>query len=302
MKRELILLLASVGSLIAAPFGKQISESGIKHSFLMTGNKTAIVGEDCEIVWEVKGRSRDGEVLANGNVLIAFAKEVKEFTREGKEVFKYRLADGNKEISTATRLPNGNTMIAEMGAKPRILEVDKDGKIVVKVSVKPETGNTHMQIRMARKLPNGNYLVPHLLAFAIKEYNPEGEVVRTIKTDLPELGGRPKKNWPFTAIVMDEGKIMANLTNGNKTVIFSADGKAEWVFVDSRCADPCGGQVLANGNIVTCQYGQGKDGMPDAIEINPDKKVVWAFQADGFRGLHEIHVLTTNGEPAGGKR
>jgi hypothetical protein len=302
MKHALMILSAGVGTLVAAPFGKQISESGIKHSFLMTGNKTAIVGEDCEILWEVKGKSRDGEVLPNGNVLIAFAKEVKEFTREGKEVFKYQLGDGNKEISTATRLPNGRTMITEMGAKPRILEVDSKGKILVEVPVKPETDNTHMQIRMARKLPNGNYLVPHLLAFAIKEYNAKGEVVRTIKTDLPELGGRPKRNWPFTAIVMDGGKIMANLTNGNKSVIFTADGKVDWVFADPRCADPCGGQVLANGHIVTCQYGQGKDGMPDAIEINPEKKVVWAFQADGFRGLHEIHVLTTNGKPAGGKR
>ena len=30
---------------------------------------------------------------------------------------------------------------------------------------------------MARKLPNGNYLVPHLLAFKVKEYTPEGKVV-----------------------------------------------------------------------------------------------------------------------------
>lgn len=302
MKTLLAIFTGTAALALAAPFGQQISESGIRHSFLMTGSKTAIVGEDGEIVWEVPGKSRDGEVLANGNVLVTFAGEVKEFTREGEVVFHYRLTDGNKEIATATRLTAGRTLIAEMGARPRILEVDGNGKVLLEIPVKPETDNTHMQIRMARKLPNGNYLVPHLLAFAIKEYNPKGEVVRTIKTDLAELGGRAKKNWPFTAIVMEGGKVMANLTNGNKTVIFSADGKAEWVFADPRCADPCGGQVLANGNIVTCQYGQRADGKPDALEINPDKEVVWEFRADGFRGLHEIHVLTTNGKPAGGRR
>ena len=286
----------------AATFGEQIIESGIRHSFLITGNKTAIIGEDCEVLWEVPGKSRDGEVLANGNVLIAFAKEVKEFTREKEMVFHYKLAEGNKEIATATRLDNGRTLIAEMGAKPRLLEVAQDGKIVVEVPVKPETGNTHMQIRMARKLANGNYLVPHLLAFAIKEYTPEGKVVRTIKTDLAELGGREKKNWPFTAIVLDDGRVLANLTNGNKTVIFSKEGKVEWLFADKRCADPCGGQMLANGNVVACQYGSRGDAMPDAIEITPEKEVVWEFKAPKFRGFHEVHVLTTNGKPAGGRR
>jgi hypothetical protein len=31
-----------------------------------------------------------------------------------------------------------------------------------------------MQTRMARQLRSGNYLVPHLLAFAIKEYSTDG--------------------------------------------------------------------------------------------------------------------------------
>ena len=53
---------------------------------------------------------------------------MKEFTRDYKVVFHYKLAAGNKEISTAKRLGNGNTMIAEMGDKPRILEITPEGK------------------------------------------------------------------------------------------------------------------------------------------------------------------------------
>jgi len=306
MIRSLLFFTFASSLTLAAPFGQQISETGIKHSFLITGTKTALVDENCEITWEIKEKSRDGSVLPNGNILIAFAKEVKEYNQDRKVVFHYKLAPPNGEISTAQRLENGNTLITELGKMPRLLEITPDGKIAVECPLKPETDNTHMQTRMARKLPNGNYLVPHLLAFAIKEYQPDGEVVRTIKTDLPELGGREEKNWPFTAILLDDGQVMANLTNGNKTVIFDKDGKPVWVAssekVKDRFADPCGGHSLDNGNIVICSYGSPNDSMPDIFELTPDQKVVWEFKAPNFRGAHEVHILTTNGKPVLGKR
>ena len=56
-------------------FGRQVSESGIKHSFLICGPKTVIVNENDEIVWETKGYARDGFVLPNGNVLLRSAEE-----------------------------------------------------------------------------------------------------------------------------------------------------------------------------------------------------------------------------------
>lgn len=297
-------LLSAVS--FAAPWGEQLSDAGIRHSFLLTGNRTAIVEEDCRVSWEMPGKSRDGEVLESGNVLIAFSKEVKEFTRDKEVVFHYRLSKANKEIGTASRLENGNTLITELGSKPRLLEVSKAGEIIVEFPLKPETKNAHLQTRMARKLPNGNYLVPHLLAFAVKEYSPEGEVVRTIKTDLPELGGREAENWPFTAVLLENENVMVNLTHGNKTAVFDKEGKVVWSAtnddVGGRFADPCGGSVLSNGNIVVCAYGQAKDELPDVFEINKDKQVVWEFKAPGFRGAHEIHVLTTNGKPVDSRR
>lgn len=301
MMKQLFLSVLGVGAVFSAPFGQQISESGIRHSFLITGTKTAIVSEDSEIIWEVPQRSRDGEVLPNGNVLVAFGKEVREFTRDKKVVFHYKLSKENSEVGTAKRLANGNTLITELGGKPRLLEVSSDGKLVVDCPLKPDTDNAHMQTRMARKLPNGNYLAPHLLAFAIKEYTPDGKVVRVIKTDLEELGGRKERNWPFTAIMLDDGKIMANLTNGNKTVVFDQGGKVVWKAtnkeVAGRFADPCGGQALANGNFVICSYGQKADDKPKVFEVTKDHKVVWEFKAPKFKGVHEIHVLTTNGKP-----
>ena len=283
-------------------FGKQVSESGIRHSFLICGNPTALVNEKNEIVWQTKGYGRDGFVLKSGNVLVSIGNEAKEITREGKVVWSYKLSKGNKELGSSVRLENGNTLIVERGVNPQLLEVRKDGSVAVTVPLKPDTQNGHMQTRMARKLPNGNYIVPHLLAFAVKEYKPDGTVVRTIRTDLEELGGRKARNWPFTAIQLKGGNLLVNLTNGNKTVEFDPSGKVAWrvdnSHVDGRFADPCGGQRLANGNTLICSYGQRKGDMPKLFEVTWDKKVVWEYFNPVVRA-HEVHVISTNGKPEG---
>ncbi|MDB4796585.1 hypothetical protein OAG77_00135 [bacterium] len=287
----------------AAPqFGQQVSSIGIKHSFLIAGNMTVIVGEDGTVKWRAEGRARDAFVLENGNVLVSIANTAKEMTRDGKVVWSYKLATENKELGTAVRLGNGNTLVVERGVNPRLLEVTKAGKIAVEVPLQPETDNAHMQTRMARKLPNGNYLVPHLLAFKVNEYRPDGTIVRTIKTDLEELGGREAENWPFTAIRLANGRTLVNLTHGNKTVEFDAEGNVVWKVtnadVNGRFADPCGGQRLANGNTVICSYGQKNAQKPKLFEVTPDKKVVWEF-FHPKAGAHEVHILTTNGKKEG---
>jgi hypothetical protein len=301
----LITLLLSIGlhgKKEITSYGRQVSEYGITHSFLICGNKTVLLNEKSEILWQTKGYGRDGFVLENGNILVSVANVAKEISRDGKLVWSYRLSKGNKELGTCVRLENGNTLVVERGVKPQLLEVGADGKIEVQVPLQPETNNAHMQTRMARKLPNGNYIVPHLLAFAVKEYQPDGKVVRTIKTDLPELGGRKQRNWPFTAIHLKGGNLLVNLTNGNKTVEFDRNGQVFWRVnnsdVGGRFADPCGGQRLTNGNTVICSYGQKKGDMPKIFEVTKDKKVVWEYFNPEIRA-HEVHVISTNGKKEG---
>ena len=299
---NLVLFIELSAQKKAVPFGKQKSESGITHSFLICGNKTVLLNEKSEILWQTKGYGRDGFVLENGNILVSVANVAKEISRYGKLVWSYRLSKGNKELGTCVRLENGNTLVVERGVKPQLLEVGADGRIEVRVPLKPETANAHMQTRMARKMPNGNYLVPHLLAFAVKEYKPDGTVVRTIRTDLAELGGRKERNWPFTAIRVGDGKILSNLTNGNKCVEFDSKGRVAWRLdnshVDGILADPCGGQRLTNGNTVICSYGQKRGDMPKIFEVTKDKKVVWEYYNPEVRA-HEVHVISTNGKKEG---
>jgi hypothetical protein len=277
------------------------AQEATRHSLFIAGpDFTGILNEDGTEKWNAgRKAARDGYVLENGNVLIAWSDEVKEINPQEKNtvVFHYRLSAVNKEIGTAQRLSNGNTLIAELGKEPKLLEITTDGTVTVTVNLKPETDNAHMQTRMARKLANGNYLVPHLLAFNVKEYNSQGEVIRVLKTDLESLGGRAAENWPFTAIRLENGNTLVNLTHGNKTVEFDEAGNIVWQISNADFPDlkpfddPCGGQRLPNGNTVITSYHATKG--IKVFEVTRDKKMVWKY--DGPYRAHEFQVLTTNG-------
>ena len=298
----LLAVLAIAWNIHPARGAEGSNEAAIRHSYLVLGGKTAIIGEDGEAKWEYSGGSRDGFVLPNGNVLIAFADRVEEVTREKQTVLTYKRSKENGEIGTAQRLYNGNTLVTELGSRPRLLEVSPQGNIVLDVPLQPETDNVHMQTRMARQLKSGNFLVPHLLAFAVKEYSPEGKVVRVFKTDLEELGGRKAETWPFTAIRLDNGNTLVSLTHGNKVVELNPRGEVVWKVdneqVGGQFKDPCGSQRLANGNTVVGSHGASKG--VSMIEITPEHKIVWTSDHPLAAGVHHFQILTTNGKPEPG--
>ena len=186
---QLCILLLSFQIVPTAMQAQNTGKTAIRHSFFIAGPKfTGIIGENGEEIWKAdKAGARDGYVLQNGNILICWGDEVREYDVDKKVIFNFKKSATENELGTAVRLKNGNTLITESGKAPRLLEVDQSGEIKISVPLLPETDNIHMQTRMARKLLTGNYLVPHLLAFSVKEYTPAGKIVNTIKTDLAEL-------------------------------------------------------------------------------------------------------------------
>ena len=288
--------------LLCPLLGVSQNTSEIKHSFFIAGPQfTGIIGESGEEIWDSgKPGARDGYVLDNGNILICWADEVQEFDTNKNIAFQYTRTENSMELGTAVRLPNGNTMITESGTKPRIIEVEKEGTVIKSIPLEPETDNVHMQTRMARKLENGNYLAPHLLAFAVKEYTQEGEIVNTFSTDFEDFGGRDAKTWPFTAIRLSNENTLVTLTNGNRVVELNAEGNIVWMIENSDfegdpLADPCGAQRLQNGNTVVASYGA-KEGIR-LFEVDRDKKMVWSYS--GYN-VHHFQILTTNGKPLKG--
>jgi hypothetical protein len=288
----------------AAP-GSQQSPSGITHSFLALGGETYIMGEDGKILWSDPRGTRDGFVLPSGNILMAITKSKDypsggaiELTRDGKTVFEYK--GTQSEVNTVQSVGDERYMLTEAGPKPRVLEVDRSGKILAEVPIQAQTKDFHLQTRMTRKLPSGNYLVPQLLDKLVREYTPEGKIVWEARAPAS-----PPEAWPFTAIRMKNGNTYINCTHSNMTIEVDAAGKIVWQLTNADLGgpvlvDPCGAQKLPNGNTVITSYGQNKPGEIKLLEVTPDKKLVWTYRDSKAHGIHEFQILTTNGKPVEG--
>ena len=303
VKQRLCLLLL----LVAMPsLGFADDEAAVRHSFLGVGhgNKTVIVGEDGTVQWKLDMPASDGWVLPSGNVLLALYGTkrfpnggVVEVERDTKKiVFEYQ--GQQNETTTVQPLPDGTLLVAEMGPQPRAVVINRQGEVLKTTPLQCQTKNVHMQTRMLRVLPNGNYLAPHLLDFAVKEYQPDtGEVVRTIATDQR---GRDKHDWPFTAIRLSGGNTVIACTNGNRVIEVDAQGKVVWSVTnddlgENLIQDACGAQRLPNGNTVISSYRASGDQVK-LFEVTREKEVVWRYS--GMKqGFHHFQILTTNGKP-----
>lgn len=285
---------------------RQESPVGITHSFLAMGAETYVVNDDNSIRWTYPANTRDGWVLPNGDFLLAVSKSkdfpgggAVELSPERNIIWQYK--GTQSEVNTVQLVGDGHYMLTEAGAKPRLLEVDREGKILVEFPLQAQTHDTHLQTRMARKLANGNYLVPQLLDKVVREYSPQGKIAWEAKT--PE---DPKEAWPFTAIRLPNGNTLTTCTHGKLVVEFDRDGKIVWQLSNSDLhqpllVDPCGAQRLPNGNTVITSYGQSKPGEAKLLEVTPDKKVVWSYRDDKKHGIHEFQILTTDAQPLRGE-
>jgi hypothetical protein len=298
----LLLCLIFTKTRAAEPVGVQTSDTGIKHSFLVCGATTALIGEDGAVAASYPYNTRDGYLLSNGNLLLAVSKSkdfpgggIVELSRDGKTLFSWKGTQA--EVNSAQAVEGDHIVTTEAGPKPRLLEIDRAGKTVVEFPLQCQSANAHMETRMSRKLPSGNYLVPHLLDKAVREYTPEGKVVAEFKT--PE---DPTEAWPFTAIRLPNDNTLIACTHGNLVIEVDKNGKEIWRLANADLPspllkDPCGVQRLTNGNTVITSYGAAKPDEIKMLEVTPDKKLVWTYKSNLPHGVHEFQILTTNGKP-----
>jgi hypothetical protein len=238
-------------------------------------------------------------VLPDGHILLTLTRcqafpggGVVELTRDGKTLFEYK--GTQSEVNTAQKLANGNILLSEAGAKPRLLEVDKTGHVVVEVLLKAQTKDHHLQTRMTRKLANGHYLVPQLLDRVVREYTPKGEIVWEVKTP----------NMPFTAIRLPDGNTLIGCTLGDLVIEVDPQGKTVWQVGNDDLPgrpinDACGVQRLPNGNtVITSHHAKGDE--VRLTEVTREKKIVWQHRDSKSPGIHHFQILDTDGKPVEG--
>ncbi|VTT99842.1 Uncharacterized protein OS=Pirellula staleyi (strain ATCC 27377 / DSM 6068 / ICPB 4128) GN=Psta_3857 PE=4 SV=1: PQQ_2 [Gemmataceae bacterium] len=257
--------------------------------------RVAIVGADGKVEWEVecKYNAHDLHLLPNGNVLInSGPATVTEVNPKKEVVWKYEAKPtaGNKgrvEVHACQRLQDGHTMVVETGNK-RIVEVDKDGKVVKEVPLTVNKPDPHRDTRNARKLDTGNYLVAHEGDGCVREYDGSGKVVWEYRLDLnnrPRSAGHGPEGHGtevYSAVRLKNGNTLIGGGNNNRVIEVDKDGKIVW-SVDQKelpgitLAWVTTVQALPNGNVIIGNCHAGPD-QPQLIEVTRDKKVVWTFK------------------------
>jgi hypothetical protein len=215
----------------------------IQHSFLACGSHTYIVDEAGAKTWTYPQATRDGYVLTNGNIVLAVngnaqhpGGSVVEVAKDGSE--KLLWAGTQSEVNSVQPTQRGTYVITEAGPKPRLLELERDGKILLEFPLKCQSENHHMETRMARQLSDGTFLVPHLLDFAVRHYDRTGQVLGSFDTTAANDPEHAIHTWPFTAIRHAGESTLVSCTNGNRVIDFDAHGNA-LVAADQRRSAWC---------------------------------------------------------------
>lgn len=291
MKSITLCLFLCIGSALAA-------QDKVTHRVLAADRSTgklAIIGANGQTEWEYPNKHdvHDLHMLPNGNILTHIAHTtIVEISPSKEIVWKYESKpkagyNGKIEVHAFQRLPDGSTMIAESG-NSRIIEVDKDGKILKEIPLQVKNPHPHRDTRMVRKLDNGHYLVCHEGDGCVREYDDMGKVVWDYAL---ELGGRPRSDGHgpeghglevYGAVRLTNGNTLIAGGNNNRVIEVTPEKKIVWQ-VDQKdlpgvtLAWVTTLQVLPNGNIVIGNCHAGPDN-PQLIEITKDKKVVWTFK------------------------
>ncbi|NUQ64527.1 MAG: hypothetical protein HUU20_18840 [Pirellulales bacterium] len=287
-----------------ASLGESPSAPRLNHSFACTDyiqGRVFIVSPQGEVEWECPAPHCDDLwVLPNGNLLFNTGHGVREVTRDKQVVFSY---DSKSEVYACQRLANGNTFVAECNSG-RLLELDPAGKVVKELRLLPEgKDGGHAFMRNARRLENSHYLVAHYGAQVVREYAPDGKVVREIAAP----GG------PHSVVRLANGNTLIACGDlgpqGAHVMEVDGSGAVVWQVTRDelpgiRLACMTGLQRLPNGNTVVSNWlGHGRLGQgPHLIEITPDKRVAGTFSDHrSIKTISSVQLLDVPGDATKGE-
>ncbi len=274
------------------------ASASAQHRVLLGGEgRLAIVSSEGAIEWEMPwGGIHDIHRLDNGHILVADGfKKIVEIDPESKAVvwsYDASTSNGNDgtgmEIHALQPLADDHFMIAESG-RARIIEIDREGKLLKEVALKVDHPNPHRDTRLARKIANGNYLVCHEGDGVVREYDgSKGEVVWEFAVPMfdkePQPGHGPEAfgNAVFSAVRLPNGNTLIGTGNGHGVLEVTPDKEIVRAIHQNdlpgiTLAWVTTLEVLPNGNIVfgNCHAGPGQ---PLLVEVDPEmKNVLWTF-------------------------
>jgi hypothetical protein len=259
-----------------------------QHDFLCSGEaheeRLSLV-RGGRVVWSYthpgRGEISDTVLEPSGHILFAHQFGITEITRDKKVVWNYD-APAHTEIHTAQPLGTNRVFFIENGNPARFIVMNKDTGAIEHqfVLLAKDTNSVHRQFRRARLTPAGTILVAHLDLGKIVEYDWDGRALWS--QDLTNC---------WSAEWLPNGHVLAATSAVQVVREIDRQGRTVWEWTP---ADAPGYQFgftqtairLPNGNTLINNWFEHPPQEPEAgrepvqaIEVTPDKKIVWALRS-----------------------
>jgi hypothetical protein len=226
-----------------------------------------------------KGEISDAVMLSNRSILFAHQFAVKLILSDKKIIWSYEVPKGC-EVHTAMPVGKDHVLFIQNGPEPflRVVniltnETTREFPLPVK-----NPKNTHGQFRHARLTAAGTIMVAHMDLGKVCEYDSVGKELWSISS--PGV-------WGVTPLA--NGNILVTDTRGWHEI--NRDKKTVWEITKADLPDYTFANLqlawrLPNGNTMLNNWVNEWNGKIDrttapvqALEITPEKKVVWALRA-----------------------
>ena len=263
--------------------GKGLAE----HDFLYageSGKRQVFIVRSGKVVWLYddpagKGEISDAVLLSNGNVLIAHQFAINLISPEKKILWNYDAPNGT-EIHTAVPIGREYVLFVQNG-DPAMVKVINIATGEMRKQFQVPVANpksTHGQFRHARITPAGTLLIAHMDMNKVCEYNSDGKEIWSFPADVP-WSANPLKNG--NVLIVDRVDVREINHRGETVAKFSRSDAGDFKPSSLQLA-----WRLANGNTLINNWANEWNGPIDktnppiqAIEMTPDKKVVWVLKS-----------------------
>jgi len=257
-----------------------------QHDFLYAGEaktRDIYIVRGGQVVWEYHDPEGRGEIsdavrLSNGNILFAHQFGIQLINPEKQVLWHYEVPAGC-EAHTAQPIGTNRVIFIQNGPEPKIMVANLATRTMERELPLP-VGNpksTHGQTRHARLTEAGTYLVAHMDLRKVVEYDETGKAVWS--ASVPGA---------WSAVRLKNGN---TLVCGKGAQEIDPQGTIVWEFTSADVPDYKfnSWQIatrLANGNTLMNHWVNSwsekmeTDTAPvQALEVTPDKKVVWALRS-----------------------
>jgi hypothetical protein len=298
MKARLVtLIILATGCAVTAIYGQQTTFPSVlpgkglgQHDFLYAGeakSQDIYIVKKGKVAWEFhdpkgKGEISDAVLLSNGNVLFAHQYGITLVDRAKKVLWQYDAPAGT-EIHTAQPIGKDRVVYVQNGDPAKVIVVNlvtgkNEREFVVPVK---NPKSVHGHFRHARLTDAGTLLVAHMDLGKVVEYDSTG---KEIWSHTPGIATWAAERLKSGNTMISGSKAVREVNSAGETVWeFTPADVPEYLFNSMQIA-----KRLPNGNTLINMWVNQWSAPIDpatapvqALEVTPDKKVVWALRAWG---------------------